>query len=192
MSRKVGNHGDYDELVSIASDQVARVEKMLDDLLQYGRPLSLNRESTTLRFLGEEAVGIVQGQADAADVSITVVDELLDSKLLVDRELVCRALTNLLLNAIQASPPGNSVVLQGGLDSERRGHCRIVVRDSGAGLSSEAELRVFTPFFSTKKNGTGLGLANVKKIVELHEGSVGIGNVGDGGAEFWISLPFVN
>ena len=86
LSRKVGNDGDYDELVSIASDQVARVEKMLDDLLQYGRPLSLNRESTTLRFLGEEAVGIVQGQAGAADVSSNVVDELLDPKLLVERE----------------------------------------------------------------------------------------------------------
>ena len=192
LSRKVGSDGDYDELVSIASEQVARVEKMLDDLLQYGRPLSLNRESTTFRFLCEEAVGVVRGQADAADVSITVVDELLDSELLVDRELVCRALTNLLLNAIQASPPSASVVLEGHMDSDRPGRGRIVVRDSGSGLSSEAEQRVFTPFFTTKKDGTGLGLANVKKIVELHEGSVGSRNAGDGGAEFWISLPFIS
>ena len=192
LSRKVGSEGGYDELVRIASEQVARVEKMLDDLLQYGRPLSLNRESTTFRFLSEEAVGVIRGQADAAEVGITIVDELPDSELLVDRELVCRALTNLLLNAIQASLPGDSVVIEGCIDFDRPGCGRIAVRDSGSGLSSEAEQRVFTPFFTTKKDGTGLGLANVKKIIELHGGNVGSRNGEDGGTEFWITLPFVN
>ncbi|MBX7255540.1 MAG: sensor histidine kinase [Candidatus Hydrogenedentes bacterium] len=177
------------ELADIAEAQAKRLEGMLDDLLQYGRPISVNRQPKRFRELADAAIAVVQDQARAKHVHIAVDDQLLKTRLDVDPELMCRALTNLLANAIQASPEDSTVTLGGWREALWSEKASISVQDSGPGLNEEIADRIFKPFFTTKPNGAGLGLANVRKIVDLHGGSVTAANLDSGGAVFTITLP---
>lgn len=189
LERSVQDNPHDKELAEIASQQVRRVEGMLDDLLQYGKPVELNREPTSFKELADAALAVVYDQAKTKEVEIDLADDLLGSSLMVDREQMCRALTNLLLNAIQASPRGASITLRARKDSLLEGRACLDVVDSGEGFSEDAEADLFKPFFTTKADGTGLGLANVKKIMELHGGAATAANGTDGGAVFTLELP---
>jgi len=177
------------ELAGIADAQVRRLERMLDDLLQYGRPIEVRPEPVAFEDMLKSVGAVVSEQARAKQVAIKPQDEMLGAKLLVDPEQMCRALTNLLVNAIQAAPAGGTVTVRARKDA-LWGHVGFIdVIDSGQGLSDEAKERVFSPFFTTKETGAGLGLANVKKIVELHGGAVTAANAAGAGALFTIRLP---
>lgn len=177
------------ELAGIADAQVRRLERMLDDLLQYGRPIEVKPEPIAFGDLMDSVSAVVVEQARARQVTIETHDELRNARLMVDPEQLCRALTNLIVNAIQAAPPGGTVIVRARRETRWGGLAFVDVVDNGKGLTDEAKERVFSPFFTTKETGAGLGLANVKKIVELHGGIVTASNTNGGGAVFTMQLP---
>lgn len=187
LLRTVESDPGYRELADIAIAQVARLERMLNDLLQYGRPVEIRRQPMRFDDLARSAISLTVDQASKNRVRVVVEDELNDTALFVDSELMCRALTNLVLNGIEAAPQGGLVTVRGRRDADERAIVEVI--DTGSGISSETLDQVFQPFFTTKPAGTGLGLANVRKIVELHGGSVTAGNGNGGGAVFAIRLP---
>ena len=108
----------------------------------------------------------------------------------LDRELVTHVLTNLLSNALKFTPAGGSVTLRAALAG---GRCRFEVADTGPGLREGEAQKLFAPFTQGSAapghGGTGLGLALVKAIAELHGGKAGCGPAPGGGAAFWVDLP---
>ena len=190
LRRRVKGDPDYEELAEIAASQAQRVETMLDDLLQFGRPVALDPQPTTFREMTEPALAVLADKAREKNITIELSDQFNGARLSVDREQICRAMTNLLANAIQAVAPGQTISVTGAVgNGARPAHAQLLVADHGPGLSPEALERVFTPFFTSKPGGTGLGLANVKKIVELHGGTVSACNRPEGGAMFTLNLP---
>jgi len=177
------------ELAGIADAQVRRLERMLEDLLQYGRPLELRPEPVSFAEIMGSVSAVVREQALAKRVRIEPHDELLGVKLLVDPEQICRALTNVVMNAMQASPTDGVVAVRARKEALWSDVGFLIVSDAGSGLTDEALERAFSPFFTTKEGGTGLGLANVKKIIELHGGIVTAENGVNGGAVFTMRLP---
>lgn len=188
LRRTVESDPAYSELGAIAAEQVARLEGMLDELLKYGRPVELHLQATEFPELAEAVLTVMGDAARAKNIAVDVENGLNGHRMEVDREQMTRALTNLLSNAIQASPQGSRIRFAA---HEADGAEGVVleVEDSGPGLSKEAQERLFKPFFTTKAEGTGLGLANVRKIVELHDGTVTAHNRAEGGAAFRITLP---
>jgi signal transduction histidine kinase len=110
-----------------------------------------------------------------------------------DEGLLRQALLNLARNAAEAcaeSPNGGRVVLRGEfVQTEEGGIQRISILDNGPGIPNEVASKLFRPFFTTKANGTGLGLAVVQKIVVQHGGQVEAHNRREGGASFIVTLP---
>jgi len=98
-----------------------------------------------------------------------------------------QALLNLLLNARQAMPSGGSVTVSADVDAQS--FVRVAVEDSGCGIPKEARGRVFNPFFSTKENGTGLGLSVTRRIVEDHGGSLQLESEPGVGTRFTMRFP---
>ncbi len=97
-----------------------------------------------------------------------------------------QVLINLLMNAVQASPEGETVIVS---TSQEGGYVRIDVTDCGCGIPHEQKEEIFTPFFTTKKEGTGLGLAIVKKIIQAHEGDLEVLDNPEQGVTFRVLLP---
>jgi signal transduction histidine kinase len=177
------------ELTEIAADQASRLERMLTDLLKYGRPLNVEQGPTLFRNLCRDAISDVQSLVDEKHVTIRVTDDLDATPLMVDAELIRRALTNLLANAVQAVASGGEVTVAARPSTSVRSMADVFVADNGPGIPKSSADRLFQPFFTTREGGTGLGLANVRKIVEYHGGTASAENSDRGGAVFSISLP---
>jgi signal transduction histidine kinase len=92
-------------------------------------------------------------------------------------------------NAIEASPERSEIFVEARVAAVEDEFADIHIRDEGPGIAPALMDKLFQPFFTTKQNGTGLGLANVKKIVELHGGTVHVENPAKGGALFIIRIP---
>ena len=105
-----------------------------------------------------------------------------------DSELLHRALSNLVLNAMDAMPEGGTLTVSAVRAKET---ARISVSDTGAGLTPEECERLFTPYYTTKQHGTGLGLAIVQSVVSDHNGTITVESAEGGGARFVIGLPLV-
>lgn len=108
--------------------------------------------------------------------------------ILGDSELLHRALSNLVLNAMDAMPRGGTLTVSATRASDT---ARISIADSGAGLTPEECARIFTPYYTTKQHGTGLGLAIVQSVIADHRGTIAVESVDTGGARFVIGLPLV-
>jgi signal transduction histidine kinase len=104
-----------------------------------------------------------------------------------DREMLRRAVLNLVLNALDVMPQGGTLTITSDGSSEVMELC---IADSGPGLAEDVLPRIFEPFFTTKQSGTGLGLAIVSRIAEAHCGTVHAGNSPRGGAVFTLRFPF--
>jgi signal transduction histidine kinase len=104
----------------------------------------------------------------------------------VDPELLHRALSNLVLNAMDAMPDGGVVALSAQPKSET---VEIRVADTGEGMTPEECERLFTPYYTTKQHGTGLGLAIVQSVIADHAGTIAVESRPGGGATFVITLP---
>lgn len=107
-------------------------------------------------------------------------------EVICDREMIHRAVLNLVRNAIQAAGPSGQVTV----DLSVNDHLAIIqIADDGDGIDPKISDRIFNPFFTTKDDGTGLGLTIVHRIVEAHEGSITVGPSRIGGTTFTIRLP---
>jgi PAS domain S-box-containing protein len=170
--------------------QVGRLTQLTRDLLDYGRPQALQRAPTDLAEVVRRAT-----RACATLLSerrVTVREQLKPGlpRLDVDGARIEQALENLLANAIQHSPEGGVVTVRGDLetgDGERFVRC--AVEDQGRGLAEEDMPRIFEPFFTRRRGGTGLGLPIVRRILSAHGGRAYAGNLRGGGACFTLWLP---
>ena len=169
--------------------QTRNITHVVTEFLKYARPLEISGETVTLETMVDRVVAEV---AEAIpQVKIRSEGEFLD--LGGDEGLLRQALLNLARNAAEAcalAGDGGSVVVRGevihGEDLEFQ---RISVLDNGPGIPASALTKLFRPFFTTKANGTGLGLAVVQKIIVQHGGEVEARNRAEGGAAFIVTLP---
>lgn len=178
----------YSELAGIAFEQVRRVERMLNDLLGFGRPLKLNFAPIAISEVLKRVTELLHPQAAASQTRVVVEDEISPDTVLADAEQLGIALSNLLKNAVEAAGEGGEVAVKA-VPGPSPEQWTLEVSDNGPGFPAGQAMDIFKPFFTTKEQGTGLGLANVKKIVQLHAGAVVAENRPGGGATFRITLP---
>jgi signal transduction histidine kinase len=181
--RLVEDSGNLDILAKVEAG-FASLDATVSDLVSFTSDRAPQRQTFSLRAVVDDVLVAVQAQLTAQRVR-TEVD--VPERIIVhaDYNMIRRATLNLVVNAIESMPNGGDLVVTG-FD----GPCgvELEVADSGPGLSSEARRRAFEPFYSTKCDGAGLGLAVVQRLVELHGGSVQCTNCPEGGAAFTLHL----
>jgi two-component system, NtrC family, nitrogen regulation sensor histidine kinase NtrY len=136
----------------------------------------------------QNVVRLFQAQLQSAKARIACKVELADasSAIAADPDLLHRAVSNLVLNAMDAMPQGGTITLATRRQDNR---ASIEVSDTGTGLTSEECERLFTPYYTNKEHGTGLGLAIVQSIVSDHGGKISVRSQPGRGATFIIDLP---
>jgi len=175
-----------EELSGYIASEVDRTNALVSRFLDFARPLELHGQTSDIRKAAEQAAAQANGRAAAGEVRIEL--QLPDQALefCFDLDLLSVAVLNLLQNAVDASPPGAVVTLA---VKDTGAQIRIVVSDHGAGIAREHLESIFNPFFTTKINGTGLGLALVAKIVDEHRGRIAVSSEPGMGTTFEILLP---
>lgn len=170
---------------------VEGANRIVADLLEYSRPLMLHKETISLEALLAES--LAGAQISGRWTPNLKVDLSVDTILPVcqgDRRLLLQVLSNLYDNAIDAMHGAGCLSVRarsaGGAGEKR---IRIVVRDSGCGLTAEEVARVFEPFYTSKPGGTGLGLAIVRRVVEAHRGHVHVVSAPGKGTSVVVELP---
>ena len=155
------------ERLEVAENEVERMNSILQEYLSFSRPLDkLRREQCSLGALADEVLGIVGAQAATAGVAIRRAGEALVE---VDPRRLREALFNLVTNALDATGSGGKVEVR---IAQREGQAHVEVRDSGRGMPPEVLERVGTPFFTTREQGTGLGVAMARAAFRQHGGSL--------------------
>jgi PAS domain S-box-containing protein len=159
------------------------LDNVVTGLLEYTRPIEIHLRPTVCADLVEAAMGLVD--LDGRSIAIrNAVD--LSLKVLADPDRMRQVLLNILLNAVQSVEDAGEVAVTAAAEDNT---VTIAVSDTGCGLSQEQLKQVFSPFFTTKEKGTGLGLAVAAKIVEGHGGTIeAVSRMGEG-STFLIRLP---
>ena len=178
------------QLVEKISQGVARLDRIVSSLLTYTRPLALELRPERLEAVVEEVVALFA--ADTAPDGIELRRQYPDQGTVcrVDPDQLQQVVMNLLRNAHQAMPDGGAVEIRiYRAQREGRPTAVVQVRDAGVGMDAEVLDKLFTPFFSTKEEGTGLGLVISKKIVDGHGGCIRATSEVGAGTSFFIELP---
>lgn len=157
------------ELAGFIAAEVDRTNSLITRFLEFARPLKLRLQAVELSSVIDRAISDLQRESPYRAIPIHRNYSPDIPKLDLDGELVERVVYNLLLNAIQASPPGGAVTVK---TRSTDGGVEMAVVDRGTGIAAEHLENIFNPFFTTKSQGVGLGLAIVSKIVDDHGGTI--------------------
>jgi len=163
--------------------------QVVTNFLNFARPAQLMLSRIDLRSICDRAAEEFRADARALQGDIVVAGEFGDID--GDDVLLRQAFSNLLRNAVEACTDASvapAIVIQSEIDQTQR-VSRIAVNDSGPGIPPALRERVFRPFFTSKRNGTGLGLALVQKIIVFHNGRIVAASSPQGGASLQITLP---
>ncbi len=165
-------------------DQSQRLEQLINTLLEFARPSPPRPEELEGEQLVEAATEAVAQLA--VDKQIAIVPDVAPGTLRADPDQVHRVLVNLLRNALEATPEHGRINIKLRFQGEQ---AVLTVSDTGPGLSPELGEDLFKPFVTTRQKGSGLGLAVVRRIVEMHDGEVSADNLPQGGACLEVRLP---
>ena len=171
----------------IMVQEVERLNRVITQLLEFARPMTVQKKPSPLEPIIQHSLRIIEREAQADNVKIetNLPDKIPHVSMEADR--INQVLLNLYLNAIEAMEEGGTLRVE---VVDVRDGLKIVVSDTGKGISKEDSSRVFDPYFTTKQSGTGLGLAIVHKIIESHEGEVKIESTVGEGTTVTITLPY--
>ncbi len=190
-NRHSSNGGD--ESCSIALDQVAYMENVLDDMLTFAKPDELRLDWLEIVEVIEIAILSLSQEIESKKIKMRNLDEAAADclpRLFGDRTKLIRAMQNLINNAVQAVSPGGTVTINTrSVLYQSTPAVEVVIMDNGVGVPPGAAEHVFEPFFTTRAKGTGLGLAIVQRIVRAHGGTVTLSPSANGGAEVYLILP---
>ena len=172
--------------LKVCERETGRLREILDDFLRYAGKIELQRTKIELNRLCEELVDFFWPQAQQGRVQLRMKRFGADVFVMADERLVKQAVLNLMLNAVQAMPNGGELILAVNDGAEE---AVIDVIDTGSGIEGEVISRIFDAYYSTKKSGTGLGLAMTRRIAEEHGGRVSVSSEVGKGSNFSLHLP---
>jgi PAS domain S-box-containing protein len=218
LSKKDSGSGKDSDSLEVVLDSVNRMENVVNDLLRLASPGELKKEPTNVNEILKSGIDFVMPQLQNKHINIKFKEEKNNAVLFIDKGRIKEAVINILLNAIQAiensgeirvelstvkldrmikdfarirnNESDNSIydireiVLKKGSET-----LKIMISDTGQGIPSMQKDRIFSPFYTTKNNGTGLGLTFVQRVINQHGGVISVDSEVDNGSCFTILLP---
>lgn len=194
-AREHQEHATTAKQLGVVQDEINRMERTIQSLLDYARPPKPNRLRHDLRDTGR-AINLVKGRAKRDQIHIELTQPEGPVEVNGDPEQLHQVFVNLLLNCMDAMPDGGQITTTLKRDESHSTHeclpeptCVVTVADEGLGIADSILEHLFEPFVSSKERGTGLGLAVSRRIVEEHQGTLTAENGPTGGAVFSVELP---
>jgi two-component system nitrogen regulation sensor histidine kinase NtrY len=176
------------ECVDLIVDEVSSLRNLVDEFVRFARLPTVARYPNSIRDVVDKTMALYEGRMEGVAVTVALPEDL--PLVLIDPTQMKRVLINLIDNALEAlsEEPEKSLTITA--DLARDGTMvRLTIDDTGRGITAEDRERLFTPYFSTRKDGTGLGLSIVSRIIADHGGYIGAEPNPPHGTRFVIELP---
>ncbi|MBA3541297.1 MAG: sensor histidine kinase [Deltaproteobacteria bacterium] len=179
------------ERLTVVASEISRMETILNEYLSFSRPLEdLTPQAIDLKAVAQDVLDVLAGRSEQANVTLALVGAATPAH--GDPRRLKEALINLVSNAIEATPPGGRVELRLRAPDGKQpapGAITIEVRDTGRGISPEDLERLGTSFFTTRPNGTGLGVVLAQGVIAQHGGQLRYTSLIGTGTTATITLP---
>ena len=172
--------------MDIISREIMRLDRVVKTFLDFTRPVELNLRNVPVQQLMAEIVELARPQAIASKIQVEVQGEVEGAEIRVDRDLIKQAILNVVVNAMQAMPEGGKLRFECSTSEDA---AEIRVCDTGTGIPKELREKIFRLYFTTRKEGSGIGLAMTFRIVQLHDGTIDFTSEPGKGTTFLIRLP---
>ena len=174
--------------MEVIGNEIHRLDRVVQILVDFTRPRDLHLEEVDTRSLLEEVAALAAPDAAQHDIKVSEEFPAESLPIRVDADLMKQAILNLVLNGVQAMPHGGTLTLAARREEES---VVIEVRDQGGGIPPEVQEKIFELYFTTKKDGSGIGLAQAYQIMQWHYGSIDFESTPDAGTTFRMRLPAV-
>ncbi len=179
-----GSDNDYQQLLqechTIINEEIENLRRLVREFSDFGRMPELKLTKGNLPPVIED----VRKLYPHREIALNIENDLPPLKF--DEDRIRRVLINLIENGIQADPTGQPILISARKSGD---FVEITVQDSGGGISSDLQQKIFQPYMTTKKQGVGLGLAITRKIVEEHDGTIRVSSEPGKGSVFTVRLP---
>lgn len=188
LNKRIEESSDNKRLINLVLREIERLESLIKDLIFYARPASPNFEWVCINETINDALQVLTQRISQkkAKLKIDIPDNIL---IYADRNQIYQAFFNLILNAVQAvKNEEGEINVNANIEPESKS-IKIVISDNGCGIPFEDFSKIFTPFFTTKDKGVGLGLAISKKLIEDNNGKLFFESIYGEGTKFIIELP---
>lgn len=172
--------------IDMVTRQCTRLENLLNDFLQFNKVRQLELHSGSLNEQVERVLDLFSPQAKESGVEITRYLDLDLPIILLNAETLQAALVNLVKNALEAMPGGGQLIAR---TRVTRSGVALDLIDTGCGMDERTAMNMFEPFYSTKSGGSGLGLPTARKIIEAHDGRIGVHSEVGRGTQFTLEFP---
>jgi signal transduction histidine kinase len=188
MRKKAPEDGTIREGLEIIIRETQRCKGIIQDLLEFSRDKEPKKVFAGINDIIEKSLNILNNEFRLRHISIEkdLADDMPDIPL--DINLMQQVLVNLLINAVEAIQENGKINIRSFMSPDQRVE-KIEIADTGRGIPGNHLVKIFDPFFSTKKNGTGLGLAVSYGIVQKHDGHIHVSSEPEQGTSFTIEIP---
>jgi signal transduction histidine kinase len=196
LRRRIPDVPDAQELLTRIIDEAKMANAIVQEVLEFVRPMRLQMDHTSVHDAVESAVKLADTKVTRGDIDVRVEVPRELPPIQGDAHQLTQLFTNLLTNAYEALEGKGRVIVTGELmqlpatpDGRARDALLVEVTDDGPGMTQEMADKIFDPFFTTKAKGSGLGLAIVRKIVDAHDGQIGMRSAPSRGTSIRVTLP---
>lgn len=167
-------------------EEIEKINSLLEHLTNYSNPAQAATQQTNIHKLLNETIGMLKGSLAEKNIKLTKEFKAADIELNVDASQIRQALSNIIMNAIEAMPGGGKLYLG---TSEEKGGLQILIQDTGEGIKEADIAKIYDPFFTRRAEHTGLGLSVTRGIIENHQGKIRVRSQPGFGTEFIVELP---
>ncbi|MFQ5607384.1 MAG: GAF domain-containing protein [Candidatus Zixiibacteriota bacterium] len=195
LRKKIDAEGDTLHLIKMMEDEARRLNELVSELVDFSKPNKYEAEKTDLRALSLRALELVAQDLERRNISTRFSFCESNWEVIVNKNQVFEAILNLLMNAVDAMPGGGELSLTGEVsrpDFKNQDYLALSIRDTGAGIKKSDIPNLFTRYFTTKENGTGLGLAVVERVMSAHNRTVAVDSVEGEGATLTLYFPLAS
>jgi two-component system sensor histidine kinase HydH len=176
---------EFNSITNLLRSEVTRINKIIKQFLDYAKPLEVNPADVDADDYFHQVYQLFQGQADRREIIFRMVSKS-SGKVKLDPELMKQALMNLIQNAFDAVGEEGQIQLEYNCENQK---LNIIISDNGTGIPESEKKKIFDLYYTSRKDGTGIGLSITQKIIEQHNGTISFESAVNKGTTFKITLP---
>ena len=177
------------EKLKVVEEEIARLSDLAAEFLSYSTTAPLETQPIDLRILLNQVIRFIRYQAKEQGVTIRKSFAAELPEIAVNHKQMKQVFLNIILNALEAMPQGGRLTVSVGPDRDHGDRVRVAFTDTGVGISEEVRARMFEPFYTTRKGGSGLGLSFVEKVIRDHQGEIQVQSARGKGTTMLLYLP---